>query len=58
MTPSSIRQTRIDSGLTQKKCAECVGVALRTWQAWEQGINKMPSGMMELFKLKTEVKNG
>ena len=36
-TPQEIRQVRIDSNLSQKTFAACVGVSLKSVEAWEGG---------------------
>ena len=51
-TPELIKQTRIDTGLTQTKAAELIGAKLRTWQDWESGMRNMPCAKWELFLIK------
>ncbi|WP_323012353.1 XRE family transcriptional regulator [Castellaniella sp.] len=48
-----IRDARIVAGLTQTEAAQIVRVSLRAWQRWEAGDRSMPSGLFELFMLKT-----
>lgn len=52
-TPTEIREARINSGLTQTEAAQKVQASLRGWQQWEAGDRAMPSGLFELFMLKT-----
>lgn len=42
-TPSEIRQLRIDSNMSQKTFAACVGVSLKSVEAWEGGRSR-PDG--------------
>jgi transcriptional regulator with XRE-family HTH domain len=37
MTPAELKQARQSAGLTQSAAAALLGVALRTWQSWEDG---------------------
>jgi len=37
-----LRELRISRGFTQQKLADEVGVALRTYQCWEQGKHAPP----------------
>ena len=34
---SNLRRARMDSGLTQQKTADAIGVTLRVYQSYEQG---------------------
>jgi len=34
----NIKAAREKSGLTQQECADTVGITLRAWQTYEQGI--------------------
>lgn len=52
LSATEIRQARIRSGLTQRECAELIGVALRTWQQWEEGSRKINASAWELFCIK------
>ena len=49
-----IRAARLSLGLTQSQAGALVGVTDRAWRYWETGKRKMPSGMWELFVLKTQ----
>ncbi len=49
----TITKARHDRRLTQTQAANLVGVTLRSWQSWESGQHKMPSGLWELFQIKT-----
>jgi DNA-binding transcriptional regulator YiaG len=53
-SPAEVRQARIESGLTQRECADLVCSAPTTWQAWEQGNNAMPAGLWKLFLILVE----
>lgn len=58
MTPAEIIKARNDAGLTQSQSAAMVGVALRTWQSWEDsGPNgrAMPRSAWELFAIKAQL---
>jgi len=37
MTGAEIKSLRHELGLTQKQCAEIIGVGTRQWQKYEQG---------------------
>ena len=37
-------------GHTQAQAADVVGVARRTWQDWERGVNAMPEAMLKLYR--------
>ncbi len=54
-TPAEIRAARETAGITQSVAGELVCCQLRTWQQWESGDRKMPPGLWELFKIKTEL---
>lgn len=52
--PPSILAARHKAGLTQAQAAEVVhSPSYRTWQDWELGKAPMPTGLWELFLLKT-----
>lgn len=51
MTPTEIRQLRIDAGLTQARFALRLGVSLKTVQSWEGGWRKCPEPMQRLMRL-------
>ena len=38
--PAVLKAWRSRRGLTQKQAAELIGVALRTYEDWERGVNK------------------
>lgn len=40
MFGKQLRSTRMMRGLTQQSIADCVGVALRTYQCYEQGTRE------------------
>lgn len=52
--PVVLKDWRARRGITQKEAAERLGVAMRTYQAWEGGeqnpIFKTPSANAEIFK--------
>ncbi|AYN20041.1 helix-turn-helix domain-containing protein [Alcaligenes aquatilis] len=52
-TVTAIRDARVAAELTQTEAAQTVRVSLRTWQRWEAGDRTMPTGLFELFMLKT-----
>lgn len=52
LSPTTLKQLRRESMLTQEEAAELVGVAVRTWQQWEAGDRKMHQAFGELFQLK------
>lgn len=56
-TPADIKSRRLMAGLTQTQAAALVGTKLRGWQYWEAGARHMPSGLWELFVIKTQDKN-
>lgn len=47
--PSRLKKVRESLGKTQKEMASLVGVALRTWQNYEEGIHKPSSKVMEVL---------
>ena len=51
--PAEIKAARIGAALTQTEAAKLVYSALRTWQQWERGDNKMHPGLWELFVIKS-----
>lgn len=54
ITPDEIRAARKKAGLTQKQAANIVmSPNYITWQQWERGLRKMPSGLFMLFLLMT-----
>ena len=52
----AIKSARVSAGLTQEEAGAVVKSARRTWQDWERGRRKMPSGLFDLFKLKRGLK--
>jgi len=52
-TPQQIIAARHAVNKTQSQCAAIVHTTLRAWQMWEAGDRKMPTGLWELFLLKT-----
>lgn len=54
-TPEEVKAARINSGLTQRECAEAACVTLRYWQKLEdpKGGKTVRPGTWELFLLKT-----
>lgn len=52
-TPMMIKEARTSAGQSQTEAGAAVGAALRTWQHWEMGTRAMPSGLWELYLLKT-----
>lgn len=47
--PASLRRARRLARLSQLRASERIGVALRTWQQWEDGDRKMPPAKWALF---------
>jgi len=43
-------RSRDRAGHTQEQAAEMIGVARRTWQDWERGVNQMPVAMLMLYQ--------
>lgn len=41
-TGRRLKQIRQDAAVTQAEAAEAVGVAVRTWQGWESGVDPQP----------------
>ena len=52
-TPDEIAAARHKAGLTVVQCAALVHVTRGAWHKWENGDRPMPTGMWELFVLKT-----
>lgn len=52
-SPSDIVAARKERGLTQTAAAALLGRSLSAWQRWEYGTRTMPTGLWELFLLKT-----
>ena len=46
-----IREIRVQTGLTQKVFAECLGVSKKTIEAWEAGRNKPDGAARRLLAL-------
>jgi putative transcriptional regulator len=46
---AAIRRARRLARLSQQRAAERLGVALRTWQQWEDGDRRMPAAKWALF---------
>ena len=46
---NNIKLIREDKGLTQKECAERLGITLRAWQTYEQGVSEPKQEL--LFKI-------
>lgn len=53
MSPSTIREKRLQARLTQSQAASVVYVHVRTWIRWETGEIPMPRMAWELFTLRT-----
>lgn len=51
-TPDVIKHFRKEAGLSQREAGELIHTKPRQFEPWEQGINKMPPGLWELFLLK------
>lgn len=45
------RELRHSAFLTQKRCAEFLGVGLRTVQLWDQGKNRVPWSVVRLLRI-------
>ncbi|MEN3168456.1 helix-turn-helix transcriptional regulator [Gluconobacter sp. OJB] len=54
IAPQTIRQARLDAGLTQVSAASLVHVTPLTWKRWESGDRTMHPAFWELFALKVE----
>jgi len=52
--PEDIKAAREAAQLTQSEAAALVHCTLSAWQRWEQAERRMPPGLWELFKIKTE----
>jgi len=52
-TQQQIKQARKESGLTQQEASKILGVSVKSWQSWEQGLRNMRPQMFELFLIKT-----
>lgn len=46
MFNSRLRETRMARGLTQQRLADAVGLALRSYQCYEQGTREPPLDML------------
>ncbi len=60
LKPDQIKKLRSRAGLTQTEAANCVHVALRTWQSWESSKDdahsrQMSDAHVELFCLKNKI---
>lgn len=53
MTKEQIRASRVARQMTQAQAAAVVGVATRTWRAYELGEHSPSAQTWELFLLKT-----
>lgn len=56
--PEEIIEARKAAGLTQSEAAALVGYTRNGWQKAEYGEKRMRPATFELFKLKTEKKEG
>ena len=50
----TIKEIRIQAGMTQKQFGEFFGIPRRTIQNWEAEVNKCPEYLLELIKYKLE----
>ena len=48
MTPETLREWRIERGMTQAQLAAAVGVSARQVRRWETGENKIPR-LLEIY---------
>lgn len=46
MFGKKLRETRMSRGLTQQKISDAVGLALRSYQCYEQGTREPPLDML------------
>ena len=53
-SPTLIRATRKERGLTQTAAAALVHTTCRTWQQWEAGDRRMHPGFWALFQLQIQ----
>lgn len=51
-TPSEIKKTRIDAGLTQKAAAALICKSRNAWAHWEIGDRSMNAAFLSCLKLK------
>lgn len=53
-----LRAVRMDCGLTQQQIADKVGLALRSYQCYEQGVREPSLGMLvklaDVFEISTD----
>jgi DNA-binding transcriptional regulator YiaG len=50
MAKNEPARSRAQTGQTQQQAADVLGVAMRTWQDWERGINAMPPYALRLYR--------
>ena len=50
----TIKEIRIQSGMTQKRFGEYFGIPKRTIENWEAGVNKCPEYLKSLMQYKLE----
>lgn len=52
-TKEQIRESRINSGLSQKEAGDVLGYSEGAWQKWEYGERKMRRRLFETFLKET-----
>lgn len=56
MTPQKLKESRLKAGLTQTQAADLACVTTRAWQQYESGDRTPSRAVVELFKLKIQIK--
>lgn len=56
MSPDELKLLRLSAKLSVTEAARSVCVSDRTWQRYESGDRKIPDGVVELFKIKHDLK--
>jgi hypothetical protein len=54
ITPTNVKQARLDANLTQRQAAELIYCTERQWRNYEMGVTGLPRGLWELFCIKTK----
>jgi len=56
LTKEEIKALRKDFGLTQKACAEIIGIGVRQWQKYEEGSQSCKQLYIDILKRHMEEK--
>lgn len=51
----TLKELRIERGLTQRGLAEMIGVEIRTWRRYENGERKIPGEALQIVAEKLNV---